>query len=48
VGYWRRLNNLYAYTKYYSGEQIKEDEIGGVCSTHGRDKKRIHYFCWKT
>jgi hypothetical protein len=25
--------------KYYSGDQIKEDKIGGRCSTHGRDEK---------
>jgi hypothetical protein len=30
--------------QYYSGDQIKEDEMGGACSTHGRDEKCIQYF----
>jgi len=29
------------------GNQIKEDEMGSVCSIHGRGEKRIH-FGWKT
>jgi hypothetical protein len=28
--------------------QIKEDEVGGTCSTHGTDEKCIQYFSWKT
>jgi hypothetical protein len=31
----------------YSGYKIK-DEMGGACSTHGRDEKCIQYFGWKT
>jgi hypothetical protein len=27
------------FTKYYYGDKIKEGEIGGTCSMHGRDKK---------
>jgi len=27
--------------KYYSGDLIKEDDMGGSCSTHGRDEKCI-------
>jgi hypothetical protein len=27
---------------------IKEDEMGGTCSTHGRDEKYILYFGWET
>jgi len=23
--------------KYYSGDQIKKNEMGGVCSTYGRE-----------
>jgi hypothetical protein len=34
----RRLNNelneLY-YSKYYLGDQIKKNEMGGACSTYG-------------
>jgi hypothetical protein len=24
-------------TKYHSGDQIKEDEMGGACGTHGQE-----------
>jgi hypothetical protein len=27
------------FTRYYYGDQIKEDEMDGTCSTHGRDGK---------
>jgi hypothetical protein len=27
------------FTKYYTGDQIKEDKMGGECSTHQRDEK---------
>jgi len=27
------------FTRYYSDNQIKEDEIGGACSTRGKDEK---------
>jgi hypothetical protein len=26
---------------------MKEDEMGGACSTHGSDEKCIQYFGWK-
>jgi hypothetical protein len=35
-------------TRYYSGDDMKEDEIGGTCSTHGRDLKCIQYYGRKT
>jgi hypothetical protein len=28
-------------TKYYSGDKIKKKEMGGACSTYGRDKRFI-------
>jgi hypothetical protein len=28
-------------------DQIKEDEMGGSCSTHGGDEKCIQNFGWK-
>jgi hypothetical protein len=35
--------------KYYLGEQIKEDTMGGTCGTHVGEKKCIYeYFCWRT
>jgi hypothetical protein len=41
----RRLHNeklcyLY-YSKYYAGDQIKEDETGGECGTYGRQERCI-------
>jgi hypothetical protein len=30
-------------TKYY-GDKIKVEEIGGACSTHGRDEKCVKNF----
>jgi hypothetical protein len=26
------------FTKYYSGNEISQDEMGGACSTRGREK----------
>jgi hypothetical protein len=28
------------------GDQIKEAEMSGICSTRGRDTKFIYYFGW--
>jgi hypothetical protein len=33
TGEWRRLHD--GITKYYSGDQIKKNEVGGACSTYG-------------
>ena len=30
------LYDLYSSTKYYSGDQIKKNEMGGECGTYGR------------
>jgi hypothetical protein len=30
-------------TKYYSGNQIEKDELGGVCSTYGGEERRGVY-----
>jgi hypothetical protein len=32
------LNTLVHLTKYYFGDEM-EDNMGGACSTHGRDEK---------
>jgi hypothetical protein len=44
AGGWRRLHNEQLHDLYTSpnviiifGDQIKEDEMGGGCSTHGRE-----------
>jgi hypothetical protein len=33
--------------KHYSGDQIKEDEMGGACDMHGREEKCIQDVGWK-
>jgi hypothetical protein len=40
---WRNegLHNLCSSPNMINDDQIKEDEMGGVCSTHGRDKAYI-------
>jgi hypothetical protein len=35
-------------TRYYSGAQFKEDEMGGSCGTYGREEKCVHGFGGKT
>jgi hypothetical protein len=49
VGGWRRLYNaeLVPFTKYYYGDQIKEDEMGGSCSMHGGDENARSMFVGK-
>jgi len=43
AGGWRRQTMRSFITRtlqtYYSGDHIKEDEMGGTCSTDGRDEK---------
>jgi hypothetical protein len=34
-------------TKYYYGDHIEEDEIGGACSAHGGDEKYVQNCGWK-
>jgi len=36
------------FTTYDSDYQIKEDEMGGACSKHGRDEKCVKYFGQET
>jgi hypothetical protein len=35
-------------TKYYSGDQIKENEMGGTCGTYGREESYLGGFVWET
>jgi hypothetical protein len=52
AGGWRRLHNEELRKLYPSPNiirVIKSRRIAwGACSTHGRDKKYIKYFAWKT
>jgi len=48
AGGWRRLHseelhNLYASSHNISN-QVKEDEMGGACSTHEKDEKCVQNF----
>jgi hypothetical protein len=49
-GVWRRLHDEELHTLYASLNiigVIKENEMGGMCSTYGRDEKCIQYSGWK-
>jgi hypothetical protein len=39
-----RFGTMRSFTKYYYGAQIKEDEMGGACSKHGRDEECMTIF----
>jgi len=47
-GAWRRLHNELHNLYVSPNDQIKEDEMGGACSTHGKNEKCIQYFGRKT
>jgi hypothetical protein len=40
------LHNLY-YSLILFDDKTKEDELGRVCSAHGRDEKFVQNFGWK-
>jgi hypothetical protein len=53
TGEWKRLHNeeledLYSFTKYYSGDQIKKNEVSGACSTYGTEGRCIQGFGGQT
>ena len=35
-------------TKYYSGDQIKKNEMGGACGTYGGEERCLHGFAGDT
>ena len=48
TGEWRKLHNevlndLYS-SPYNSGDHIKKNEMGGACSTYGREERRTQDF----
>ena len=42
------LNDLHYSTQYFSGDQIKKNEMCGVCSTYGGVERRIQGFGGET
>jgi hypothetical protein len=42
-----KLSNkeLHTFTKFYSDEEIKVDEVGGACGTYWKEGKSNHGFC---
>jgi hypothetical protein len=52
TGEWRRLHNEQLHemllTKYYSSDQIKKNEMGKACGTHGRQGRCTQGFRWET
>jgi hypothetical protein len=36
-----RSFKIVLFTEYYQSDRIKEDEMDGACSRHGRDEKNI-------
>jgi hypothetical protein len=50
TGEWRRLHNreLYAVLlTIYSGDQVKETEMGMTCSTYGESRGTYRVLLWK-
>jgi hypothetical protein len=40
-----RASYLERFTKlYYYVDEVKDDEMGAICSTHGRDDKCVQNF----
>jgi hypothetical protein len=44
TGEWRKLHNGELHKFYSSLDQIKENEVGGACGTHGRREKSVKGF----
>jgi hypothetical protein len=44
TGQWRKLHNGELHSVYSSPDEIKENEVDGVCGMHGRGEKRVQGF----
>jgi hypothetical protein len=52
TGDWRRLHNeelhdLFPLPSYYSGVEIKKNEMGGACSTYGEGRRHAEFWWGK-
>jgi hypothetical protein len=50
TGEWRKLHNEELHNLYSSPDiirQVKANEVGGACSTHGIGEKSVQGFCGK-
>jgi hypothetical protein len=55
TGEWRRLGKRGTLrsvgvflTKYYRGDPIKKNEMGGACGKYGRQERCLQDFGWET
>jgi hypothetical protein len=51
TGEWRKLHNEELHNLYSSPDiirQVKANEVGGACGTHGRGEKNVQGFGGKT
>jgi hypothetical protein len=48
IGEWKEFHNEELHSLYFSSnnDQLKEDEMGGACSTHVGDEKCVYNFGW--
>jgi hypothetical protein len=42
LGAWRDLQRGASLPRHYKGDEIKQDEVDGTCSTHGGDHIHVH------
>jgi hypothetical protein len=52
TGDWRRLHNeelhdLFSLPSYYSGAEIKKNEMGGACNTYGEGRRHAEFWWGK-
>jgi hypothetical protein len=51
TGEWTRLrtaSSIVNLAEYYSGDKIKENEMGGACGTYGEEERYIQGFDGET
>jgi hypothetical protein len=51
TGEWRKLHSEELYNLYSSPDiirQVKANQVGGACGTHGRGEKKCTRFWWES